>query len=260
MTMSNTDDRYIVGPVMKALRVLDAIAEKGHPTSLTTIATELDLPKTTVFRYLRTLTAAGFANYDPKHDHYSVGTRFRALATADKSIQRLRSIALPILTEINHEFNETTNLAVPSGLHVIYIDIIESTRALRMQARVGSRDPLHSTALGKAVLAHLAPEERAARLSEAFAQGIVRTMRTITQLRQIERQLQEIVQTGIAMEIGENEEGTMCIGSAILDENRHPLAAISISAPERRLAGELRARAVLRVKEAAAAVSNALLP
>src|SRR5690606_30809756 len=122
-------------------KVLDAIAEKGHPTSLTTIADELGLPKTSTFRYLRTLSAAGFVQHDPASDRYSVGMRFRALATADKSLQRLRAITLPFLRELNEEFNETTNLAVLADQHVVYIDIIESTRALRFQARIGSRDP-----------------------------------------------------------------------------------------------------------------------
>lgn len=252
----NEDERYIVGPVMKALKVLDAIAEKGHPVSLTTLASELGLPKTSAFRYLRTLTAAGFASYDPVHDRYGVGTRFRALATADKSIQRLRSLALPFLSELNREFNETINLAVPAEQEVVYIDIVESTRALRMQARVGSRDPLHSTALGKAILAHLSPEERKVRLSEALAQ---RTVRTITQLRVIERQLREVARTGAAIEIGENEEGSMCIGVAILDERSHPLAAISLSAPERRISDVVRDRAIARLKEAAARISEGLL-
>ncbi len=252
----DADERYIVGPVMKALKVLDAIAEKGHPVSLTTVAAELGLPKTSTFRYLRTLSAAGFASYDPASDRYAVGTRFRALATADKSIQRLRALALPALAALNREFNETINLAVIADHQVAYIDILESTRALRMQARVGSRDPLHSTALGKAMLAHLPVEERGALLSHALAQ---RTLRTITELRVIERQLQEVARTGVAIEIGENEEGTMCIGVAILDEGRRPLAAISLSAPERRITDPVRERVVARLKEAAAAISEGLL-
>lgn len=253
--VTTADDRYIVGPVLKALKVLDAIAQKGHPASLTTIASELDLPKTSVFRYLRTLSAAGFLTYDAGTDRYSVGLRFRALATADKSIQRLRDCALPALTEINREFNETTNLAVLADNHVVYIDIIESTRALRMQARIGSRDPVHSTALGKAILARLPADERTQLLSDALPQ---RTLRTITQLKTIERQLADAVASGVAVEIGENEEGTMCIGAAILDETGYPVAAISVSAPERRVTDEIRPRLIARLRDATTQISDQL--
>lgn len=249
------DDRYIVGPVLKALKVLDAIAQKGHPASLTTIASELGLPKTSVFRYLRTLSAAGFLTYDASSDRYSVGIRFRALATADKSIQRLRDCALPALTEINREFNETTNLAVLADNHVVYIDIIESTRALRMQARIGSRDPVHSTALGKAILAQLPPDERTQLLSDVLPQ---RTLRTITQIKAIEKQLANAAASGVAVEIGENEEGTMCIGAAILDETGYPVAAISVSAPERRVTGEIQPRLIARLREATTQISEQL--
>lgn len=252
---STADDRYIVGPVLKALKVLDAIAQKGHPTSLTTIASELNLPKTSVFRYLRTLSAAGFLTYDAGSDRYSVGIRFRALATADKSIQRLRDCALPALTEINREFNETTNLAVLADNHVVYIDIIESTRALRMQARIGSRDPVHSTALGKAILAQLPPGERTQLLSDMLPQ---RTLRTITQLKTIERQLADAAAKGVAIEIGENEEGTMCIGAAILDASGYPVAAISVSAPERRVTDEIRPRMIARLRAATTEITQRL--
>lgn len=252
----STENRYIVGPVMKALRVLDAIAEKGHPTSLTAIAVQLGLPKTSAFRYLRTLSAAGFVNYDAATDLYSVGTRFRALATADKSLQRLREITLPHLRKLNEEFNETINLAVLSEHHVVYIDIMESTRTLRLQARVGSRDPLHSTALGKAILAHLPEEDRATRLSYYLSQ---KTLRTMTQKRHIEKQLEDVLREGVALEIGENEEGSMCIGSPILDEHGQPLAAISLSAPERRITDDIRARIITRFKETAKAISAELL-
>jgi IclR family KDG regulon transcriptional repressor len=247
-------DRYLVGPVMKALKVLDAIAEKGHPVSLTRIATELELPKTSAFRYLRTLSAAGFLTYDEQSDRYSVGIRFRALATADKQIQRLKELALPVLGELSREFNETVNLGVLTGNEVVYIDMIESSRALRMQARIGSRDPLHSTALGKAMLAQLPVLEQTRLLSAALSQ---RTLRTITQKRTIERQLRQIEKSGVAIEVGENEEGTMCIGVAIVSD--HPMAAISISAPERRMTAAIQAQSILSLKRAAQTVSSGLM-
>jgi IclR family KDG regulon transcriptional repressor len=252
---ADTDDRYIVGPVLKALTVLDAIAQKGHPASLTTIAKEVGLPKTSVFRYLRTLSAAGFLNYDATSDRYSVGIRFRALATADKSIQRLRDCALPALTAINREFNETTNLAVLADNQIVYIDILESTRALRMQARIGGRDPVHSTALGKAILSQLPPDARAKFLSDMLPQ---RTLRTTTELKQLERQLIDAARSGVAVEIGENEEGSMCIGAAILDETGYPVGAISVSAPERRVTSEVLPRLIASLQAATTEISQRL--
>jgi len=245
---STADNRYIVAPVLKALRVLELIAAKGHGVSLTMVANELSLPKTSAFRYLRTLSAAGFADYDLDTDKYSVGRRFRALAHADRSIHRLRERSGPVLKRLNREFNETINLAVMNEGRVVYIDIVESTHALRFQARIGSRDPLHSTALGKAILAFLGEEEQAACLSSALAE---RTLRTITQVKVLERQLREIAAAGVAVEIGENEEGTMCLGVPVLDESGYPVAAISLSAPERRITPQVREAAIARLRAGA---------
>jgi DNA-binding IclR family transcriptional regulator len=244
----SADSRYIVGPVLKALKVLELIAAKGHGVSLTAVATALGLPKTSTFRYLRTLSAAGFVDYDVESDKYSVGKRFRALAHVDRGIHRLRECSSPVLRRLNREFNETINLAVINEGHVVYLDIIESTHALRFQARIGSRDPLHSTALGKAMLAFLSAAEQETCLSSALAE---RTLRTITEVKVLEKQLREIAAAGVAVEIGENEEGTMCLGVPVRDETGYPIAAISLSAPERRVTPRVRETAIVRLREAA---------
>lgn len=253
MAANDLDKRYVVQPVMKALKVLELVALKGHRISLTAVAEELDLPKTTAFRYLQTLSAAGFVSYDKASDRYSIGTRFRTVAANDTSIQRLRDLSIPYMRRLHAAFNETINLGIPSDHHIVYIDIIESTRALRMQARIGSRDPLHSTALGKAVLAYLPEAERLSLLADSLAE---RTYRTITDVKALKRQFGDIVQSGFAVENGENEEGASCIGVPILAGEARPVAAISLSAPERRLTPEIRAAAIKELKRAASEINR----
>ena len=93
--MSRPRDDYIVQPVMKALQVLEHVARQSHEVTLTEIVSELKLPKTTVFRYLQTLSAASFLHHNRQQDRYGVGSRFRTLAKADKNLQRLRNLAQP---------------------------------------------------------------------------------------------------------------------------------------------------------------------
>src|SRR5918993_2554856 len=119
--MSSPASPYIVQPVLKALRVLEHIAEKGHEVTLTEVATELKLPKTTVFRYLQTLTAASFLHHDAARDRYGLGLRFRALAKADKSLQRLRALAQPEMAQLGRTLNETINLGILAEGQVVYI-------------------------------------------------------------------------------------------------------------------------------------------
>ena len=253
--MSTLQGPYIVQPVMKALRVLELVASKGHDVSLTEISVELRLPKTTVFRYLQTLSAASFLRHDPQNDRYGIGVKFRTLARIDKSIHGLRSVARPHMQELVRVFNETINLAIVVDAHVVYVEMFEANRALRMQARIGDRHPLHSTALGKAILAFLPDEER--KPLEANPLDYI-TTRTVTDRRALAKQTKDIRRRGYAIEIGENEEGSMCIGAPILDERAYPVAALSLSAPERRMNSAVTSEAIAMLCQAAQAISTEL--
>ena len=169
--MRKRGDDYIVQPVMKALQVLEHVARQSHEVTLTEIVSELKLPKTTVFRYLQTLSAASFLHHDQRRDRYGVGLRFRALAKADKNLQRLRVLAQPEMLGLMETFNETVNLGVLSDRHIVYVDMVEPQRTARIHARVGDRHPVHSTSLGKAIAAFL-PEPR----QDLFAEDALKAM------------------------------------------------------------------------------------
>jgi len=255
--MASTPKRnpYLVQPILKALKILEAIGEKGHDVTLTEIANGLKLPKTTAFRYLQTLSAAAFLRHDSEHDRYAIGPRVRMFAQADKSLHRLRRVAVPVMEQLGHAFNETVNLAIVSGFHVVYVEMIEANRPLRMQARIGERHPINATALGKAILAFLPEAERAAILDGPLSEMTTRTIRSAGKLR---RQLRDVQKNGYALEAGEAEEGLACIGVPILDEASYPLAALSLSAPERRLLGVMD-EAIAKLRDAAAIVSQRLI-
>ncbi len=254
MPDQNSRNPYLVQPIMKALKMLETIGEKGHDVTLTEVANGLRLPKTTAFRYLQTLAASGFLRHDPNHDRYSIGPRMRMFAQADKSLHRLRRVALPAMEALGQRFNETVNLAIASGLHVVYVEMIEANRPLRMQARIGERHPITATALGKAILAFLPTAERSAILNAPLLEMTTRTIRSAATLRQ---QLRDVARNGYAIEAGETEEGLGCIGAPILDEESYPLAAISLSAPERRLSPVMN-DAITALRNAAATVSQSM--
>lgn len=223
---------YVVQPILKSLRLLEAIGWKAHDVTLTEIARELGLPKTTAYRYLQTLAAAGFLRQDVDSDRYGIGPRVRMFAQTEKSLSRLRRIAIPEMEQLMRTFNETVNLAVSSGFDVVYVEMLRGSSTIRMQARVGDHHPIHSTALGKAILAFLPPAERAAILDWPLGEMTARTIRSSATLR---RQLGEAREVGYSIEREETENGFACIGVPILDDERYPLAALSLSLPDRRL-------------------------
>ncbi|CAN7606287.1 IclR family transcriptional regulator [Devosia sp. LjRoot16] len=252
--MSKSGGDYIVLPVMKALQVLDYVARQGHDVTLTETVQELKLPKTTVFRYLQTLSAAQFLEHDLKRDRYGVGSKFRSLARVDQELQGLRDIAQPEMRTLMETFHETVNLAVLSENEVVYIDMLEPGRPLRANARIGHRHPAHSTSLGKAMMAFL-PDADALALSSELPQ---RTINTLTDADKLRRQVDDVRRRGYAIEVGENEDGLMCIGVPILDRTGYPVAAMSLSAPERRMKPELTIVAADALKGAAKRISTHL--
>ncbi|HEV2515903.1 MAG TPA: IclR family transcriptional regulator [Devosia sp.] len=252
--MSKSGGDYIVLPVMKALQVLDYVARQGHDVTLTETVQELRLPKTTVFRYLQTLSAAQFLEHDLKRDRYGVGSKFRSLARVDQELQGLRDIAQPEMRTLMETFHETVNLAVLSENEVVYIDMLEPGRPLRANARIGHRHPAHSTSLGKAMMAFL-PDAGALALSSDLPQ---RTINTLTDADKLRRQVDDVRRRGYAIEVGENEDGLMCIGVPILDRTGYPVAAMSLSAPERRMKPELTMVAADALKGAARRISTHL--
>lgn len=250
--MSKAGDDYIVQPVVKALQVLDYVARQGREVTLTETVQALNLPKTTVFRYLQTLSNAGFLHYDLRRDRYGSGSRFRALALVDQSLQGLRDLAQPEMERLLETFHETVNLGVLSDGTVVYLDIMEAGRP-RAQARIGHRHPVHSTSLGKAIVAYL-PDADFAPIWDGALQP--RTINTLTDRRRLRRQVDDVRRDGYAVERGENEDGLMCVGVPILDANGYPVAAMSLSAPETRMQPELTLRAADALRDAAARIST----
>lgn len=252
--MSNDcESGYIVGPVSKALAVLTYIAERRHPVSLTTVSTALGIPKTSAFRYLRTLAQAGFIDHDGLQDRYGLGTQFHAIARANAHVHRLREQARPAMRALMGEFNETINLAVKDAGSVVYVDQVEPLRSLQMRARIGDVHPLHSTALGKAILAFVPAPELRDYLERPLSE---RTGRTLIETEEIERQLRQVRSTGYATESGENEDGALCVGVALFDGSDYPVAALSISAPLHRMSRSLAAKAGIRLLEVAGQIAG----
>lgn len=253
--MEKLEGDYMVQPVVKALQVLDYVARQGHMVSLTDIARELNLPKTTVFRYLQTLSATNFLEHDIYRDRYGVGCKFRDLAKVDHELRGLREVALPEMRRLMETFNETVNLAVLANSRIVYIDMLDPLRPLRATARVGHRHPAHSTSLGKAIMAFL-PEDQTQQLRETSLTQM--TIKTTTDASTLRRQIADVRRRGYAVEVGENEDGLMCIGVPILDGAGYPVAAMSLSVPERRMRPELMMVAADALKGAAGRISRQL--
>lgn len=153
--------------VKQAAQVLDLLelfARLGRPAALAEIAQQLGWPRSSTFRLLGTLVEKGFL-YEPRaRGGYYPTPRWLELAQAVTGAQPLPPALGSALAEIAQRTGETSVIAAPAGTHAVFLQVIESPRAVRYAAAVGKRVPIHATATGRALLSLHAPAERAALL------------------------------------------------------------------------------------------------
>ena len=144
----------------------------------------------------------------------------------------LREEALEVLEALVAKTGETGHLGVRDGDHVVYVEKIESPQVVRLRSRVGLIAPLHSTALGKVLLAYEKDEE----VEELFAGGVApRTANTITALGEFRDELSAVRERGYAVDDGENEASIRCVAAPVFDYTGGIVASVSISGPEYRV-------------------------
>ena len=225
------DNKYIVKPVSKSLQVLTMICESNTHLSLTDICSSLEIPKSTVLRYLVTLESSGFISQD-KNGHYYPSLKLWQMSQLSGPYTVLREASVAPMRRVLETYGETINLGVLENDEVVYINILESNRDLRLSAKIGSRHPIHCTSLGKAMLFGLDESEQVALISSSMD---ARTNSTITNVDDLQKDLKRCLKRGFSVEEEETEEGIVCIGAPILNRQGHPMAALSISAPSVRI-------------------------
>jgi len=223
---------YDVAVLLKALDLLEIITESGD-LGLAELSARTGASKASSFRVLSTLHHRGYVSKDPVTRKYTPGPRLIALSFANVSKLQLAPRARPVLEELREEFGETVNLGILADHDVLYLDIAESAHSLRMSSPAGARDRLHSTSLGKAILAAL-PSAEARALLEAYERKPA-TRRTIVDIEALQAELRVTHERGYSIDDEENEVGARCVGVAITDVAGRPQAAISVSGPAARV-------------------------
>lgn len=239
--------------VGKALALLNLVADRPGLT-LSELSREAELPPPTAHRFLRTLEEHGLVRQDPTN-RYRLGSHCLSLGTRFLEGIDIRAEAHPRLEWLVEVTGETAHMGVPDGVEVVYLDKVETRHPVRMYSRIGARSPMHSTAMGKAMLAFAEPEL----VQRVLDAGLPRrTPNTITDPRRFRTELGRTRKRGFAIDDIENEEGIRCVGAPILAEPVHPVGAISVSGPASRVTGMRLNEIAASVVEAAATVSDRL--
>jgi DNA-binding IclR family transcriptional regulator len=253
---SSTRSRYDVGVLHKALDVIEQIVELGPLTALE-LSRGANISSTAAYRVLGTLVGRGYVVQEEAGRRYGPGPALLALSRSILSSVDLVSIARPTMEALRDEFGETVNLgALTHDGRLVYLEMIASERGLRTAVDVGSTDHLHSTALGRAILAELSSDEARATLKKNVLIPVTR--RTPVSLKAVTAAISRAREAGYAVDDEENELGARCVGAAIRDANGRPFAAVSISGPVSRIDTELLPVFGERLRGAATEIEHAL--
>jgi IclR family acetate operon transcriptional repressor len=239
------------GSLERALDLLELLADHGE-LGASEIERLLDTSKPTTFRLLAKLNARGFVEQSAGSRRHRLGPAFRALA-ARSEVPAVIRMAAPVMGELLTSTGETVNLATVRRGRLVYAAVVDSPHPLRMSSVVGDEIPPHATALGKAVLAGLAPTLRVAFLGTGPLAAL--TERTITVRRDLAAELDVVHQRGYAIDDEESADGAVCVGAAIRGGDGDPIAALSISGPLARIPRQSHAALGLLIKERCDAIS-----
>ena len=229
----NNASTATVKTVEKALRIVECFFSTAQELGVTEIARTIRVNTSTVQRVVNTLCKHGYLRRQVGSRRYQLGLRF--LEASGLILQRmdLRPVARPHLLALRDATAETAHLMVLDGDTGVYVDAVESQQTTRVVSVVGSRDELHSSAVGKALLAFLPRQQIDAILAR---HGLpARTPHTITNRAVFRQHLTEVRRKGYAVDDEEGEFGSRCIGAPIFDHSGVVVASVSVAAPVQRL-------------------------
>ena len=219
--------------VRKALQIFELFTIDTPELSISDLVRKLSMPKVSVYRFLRVLMKSSFITQDRQTKKYRLGIKIFELGSIVLRNFDLREVAFPLIVELSKRSGETVHLGVLDNQQVVSIEGVESDQSLRISLPVGKRVYLHSTGIGKAILAFLPEQE----VKEIVRQKRLPrfTNNTIIHFEQLMKEIQLIKKRGYAIDNEENEPGIRCIAAPIFDVNKQVMASISISGPSVRI-------------------------
>lgn len=253
--MTSNGEKPLVPTVDNAFRILETLAASEDGYGISALSRKLGLAKSTTYNILMTLAQLGYIYRTEDDSCFHLSLKLFSLGSSVVERMDLRKIASSILQKLVEDTGETANLGTIQGNEAVYIDCVPGTHLVRVATWPGKRLPLHSTALGKSLLAWLPEEEAKERMSQSLSMASSDSAISIDQLLS---EVGEIRERQYAIDDEEDVSGMRCVGAPIFDHTGRVVAAISLTAPIQRLPLEAIPKVALLVVESAKEVSQRL--
>jgi IclR family acetate operon transcriptional repressor len=245
--------RNYIELVEKTIRVIEVLAQAGGRRSLKEIAAATGLVKSSAFRILFTLRQLGYVERGPDGS-YQLSLKVISLAKGAAAKASLTTVARPHMERLRDQLGESVWLAERRGHRVYLVDVAESAHPLRLSLHLGDASPLHASAVGKAIAAHMCRTELEAALGGRELPRYTR--RTITDQTSLVSHLAQVRRQGYAVNDEETIEGAILFGAPVFDAAGRPFAAISVGALAGRCTPATRELFAQSVRDCAAKVTS----
>lgn len=231
----NTTLSESVRAVERALDVLLCFTRQTPELSMTQIAEQVGIHKSTVHRLLATLEKKRFVQRNPDTGIYQLGIRLLQMAYLTLEQNDLRRVAASILQNLGVQYQENIHLAVLDDADVVFMYIIESPQRVKLAAAVGQRLPAFATASGKAMLAFM-PERIVRHILDRGMPQL--TPHTLASPIKFLDDIDSIREQGFAISVQEYEEEINAVAAPIFDLDGQPIASVAVAGPAYRLTRE----------------------
>lgn len=209
----------------RAFDILELLSVESRGLTMTEIGRRLGLHKSTVHRMLSSLRERGYIEKSQETGKYRLGLGFVELASLHLNSLELKTEANPFMHQLTRHTGQTTFLAIRVGCDVVYIDKAETYDSLRRYKIIGRRRPLHTTALGKALLSGMTDEEVENLYADIKFEVVMKN--TLGSLEELVDEIREIRERGWSIDNEENERGTRCVAAPIFDYRDRVIASLS---------------------------------
>lgn len=223
---------YAITSLQRGMCILDLFAAAEHGLTASQVVKLSGLPASTVHRFLVNFESAGFLSHDPD-GAYHLGIACVTIGQAALAQLDIRRLSIPHLIEINRQTRETIHLTLRHELSAVYVEKIDSPEPLRIHSRIGKAVPLHSSAVGKVLLAYLDEGLQDEILSKLKFRRL--TPNTIGNSQEMKTHLARVRRAGYAMDLEENEPHIRCVAAPVRDHSGSVCASLSITGPSVRM-------------------------
>ena len=218
--------------LVKGLALVEAVSAAGEPVPLSDLVRASGLPRSTALRLLEALCDWQVLRLD-RSLGYTLGPQLAVWGQQYLDGLDVRRQAEDLMHGLSAATRETCFLGVREHRQVLYVARVDGPQAVQPAARIGSRNPLHSTAIGKALLAFGSPQAEREYLDGPLVR---RTPNTITDAARLADEIRVTRDRGYAIDDVENEDGVRCVAAPVRDHTGEVVAAMSVSAPAYRFA------------------------